>query len=110
MKEGGWVGYMESHDEERCAYKQTQWGNGLLQTDLSVQMQQLEANAAFFFMVSGPKMIWQFENWDMIFREMLTSKEKLFLVKITRQILSLFYGLIKIYQKEMNYIPLIVGC
>lgn len=60
MKEGGWVGYMESHDEERCAYKQTQWGNGLLQTDLSVQMQQLEANAAFFFMVSGPKMIWQF--------------------------------------------------
>ena len=35
-------------------------GNGLLQTDLSVQMQQLEANAAFFFMVSGPKMIWQF--------------------------------------------------
>jgi hypothetical protein len=23
-------GYMESHDEERCAYKQTQWGNGAL--------------------------------------------------------------------------------
>lgn len=52
MKEGGWVGYMESHDEERCAYKQTQWGNGLLQTDLSVQMQQLEANAAFSLLVS----------------------------------------------------------
>lgn len=60
MKEGGWVGYMESHDEERCAYKQTRWGNGLLQTDLAVRMQQLEANAAFFFTVSGPKMIWQF--------------------------------------------------
>ena len=60
MAEGGWVGYMESHDEERCAYKQTQWGNGILQTDLAAQMKQLEANAAFFFTVSGPKMIWQF--------------------------------------------------
>lgn len=54
------VSYMESHDEERAAYKQVTWGNGWIKTDLSKRMQQLEANAAFFFTVPGPKMIWQF--------------------------------------------------
>jgi hypothetical protein len=51
---------MESHDEERAAYKQIQWGNGKLKTDLTARMSQLSANAAFFFTVPGPKMIWQF--------------------------------------------------
>lgn len=60
LTEGSWVGYMESHDEERCAYVQTQWGNGNLKTDLNTRMKQLETNAAFFFTVCGPKMIWQF--------------------------------------------------
>lgn len=55
-----WVGFMESHDEERMGYKQTQWGNGVLQTDLPTRIRQLAANAAFFFTVPGPKMIWQF--------------------------------------------------
>ena len=55
-----WVGFMESHDEERMAYKQSQWGNGTLKTDLATRMKQLEANAAFTLMVPGPKMIWQF--------------------------------------------------
>ena len=54
------VSYMESHDEERAAYKQTQWGNGILKTNLNAQMSQLATNAAFFFTVPGPKMIWQF--------------------------------------------------
>ena len=54
------ISYMESHDEERAAYKQTQWGNGQLKTDLNARMSQLGANAAFFFTVPGPKMIWQF--------------------------------------------------
>ena len=54
------VSYMESHDEERAAYKQSQWGNGILKTDLSARMKQLSANAAFFFTVPGPKMLWQF--------------------------------------------------
>ncbi|MCD8080758.1 MAG: alpha-amylase, partial [Bacteroides sp.] len=57
---GGWVGYMESHDEERMAYKQTQWGNYDLKDNLKDRMSQLETNAAFFFTVPGPKMIWQF--------------------------------------------------
>lgn len=54
------VSYMESHDEQRMAYKQTMWGNGVLKTDLSARMSQLATNAAFFFTVPGPKMVWQF--------------------------------------------------
>lgn len=54
------VSYMESHDEERAAYKQAQYGNGILKTDLGARMTQLGANAAFFFTVPGPKMVWQF--------------------------------------------------
>lgn len=54
------VSYMESHDEERAGYKQTQEGYGILKTDLTARMSQLEANAAFFFTVPGPKMVWQF--------------------------------------------------
>ena len=54
------VSYMESHDEERAAYKQTAYASGILKTDLGARMSQLSANAAFFFTVPGPKMIWQF--------------------------------------------------
>lgn len=59
-KNPAWVGFMESHDEERTAYKQTQWGNAGLKTDLEKRMNQLAVNTAFFLMVPGPKMIWQF--------------------------------------------------
>lgn len=55
-----WVGFMESHDEDRMSYKQTQWGVGVLKTDLSVRMNQLKTNTAFFLTVPGPKMVWQF--------------------------------------------------
>ena len=54
------ISYMESHDEERLAYKQVTWGNGIIKTNLSARMSQLSTNAAFFFTVPGPKMIWQF--------------------------------------------------
>lgn len=54
------VSYMESHDDERISYKQTRWGNGILKTNLDARMSQLGTNAAFFFTVPGPKMIWQF--------------------------------------------------
>lgn len=55
-----WVGFMESHDEERMGYKQTQWGDGVLKTELAVRMKQLALNTAFFLTVPGPKMLWQF--------------------------------------------------
>jgi hypothetical protein len=60
MPAGSWVGFMESHDEERMGYKQTQWGSGTLKTSIADRMKQLATNAAFFLTVSGPKMIWQF--------------------------------------------------
>lgn len=49
------VGYMESHDEERVAFEQNKSN-----FDLATKMQRLKLNAAFFFMVPGPKMLWQF--------------------------------------------------
>lgn len=50
------VGYMESHDEERVAWDLKRSSS----QNLSQQMQRLKLNAALFFMVPGPKMIWQF--------------------------------------------------
>ena len=57
------VGYMESHDEERLMFKNLEFGNssGNYSTkDLDVALDRMEAAAAFFFTVPGPKMIWQF--------------------------------------------------
>ncbi len=59
MPFGSIVGFMESHDEERTAYKQKEWGNGI-KDNLDAKMQRQELNAAFFLTVPGPKMIWQF--------------------------------------------------
>jgi 1,4-alpha-glucan branching enzyme len=47
---------MESHDEERVAWDLK---NSSSQS-LAHQMQRLKLNAALFFLVPGPKMIWQF--------------------------------------------------
>ena len=60
MPFGSLVGYMESHDEERLSYKQTQWGVSGVKDNLEMRMKRLALNAAFFFTVPGPKMIWQF--------------------------------------------------
>jgi 1,4-alpha-glucan branching enzyme len=54
------VSYMESHDEERTAYVQLSEGSAFIKNNLDVRMSLLSANAAFFFTVPGPKMIWQF--------------------------------------------------
>ena len=59
-KEPAWVGYMESHDEERVSYKQKTYGNYDFKANLATRMDQLEVNAAFFLTVPGPKMVWQF--------------------------------------------------
>lgn len=60
MPFGSLVSYMESHDEERTAYKALTWGNGECKTNLEVRSKRLGLNAAFTFLVPGPKMIWQF--------------------------------------------------
>jgi hypothetical protein len=50
------VGYMESHDEERVAWDLKRSSS----QSLAQQMQRLKLNAGLFFLVPGPKMIWQF--------------------------------------------------
>ena len=60
MPFGGYVGFMESHDEERTSYKAKTWGAGEISKSLAERMQRAALNAAFFFTVPGPKMVWQF--------------------------------------------------
>lgn len=67
-KNRGWnsanlVGYMESHDEERLMYKNLMYGNasGSYNTKtLAVALERMKTAGAFFFLIPGPKMIWQF--------------------------------------------------
>ena len=59
MPFGSLVGFQESHDEERTAYKALKWGNGIT-ADLAARMKRAELNAAFSLLIPGPKMIWQF--------------------------------------------------
>jgi len=57
------VTYMESHDEERLMYKTLKFGNssGTYNTrELATALKRMELNAAFFFTIPGPKMVWQF--------------------------------------------------
>ena len=68
FKVRGWtqphlVTYMESHDEERLMYKNLQFGNasGSYTTkDIYTALHRMEMCAAFFTMIPGPKMIWEF--------------------------------------------------
>ncbi|MBW7846869.1 MAG: T9SS type A sorting domain-containing protein [Bacteroidales bacterium] len=68
-KKRGWenphlVGYMESHDEERLMYKNKKYGNNSNSyhnpRNLNIAVKRNAAAAAMFFLVPGPKMIWQF--------------------------------------------------
>lgn len=67
-KEKGWdnpyaVGYMESHDEERLMYKNLEFGNSSSSydvTELNTALERMELASAFFYLIPGPKMIWQF--------------------------------------------------
>lgn len=57
------VGYMESHDEERIAFKCETYGNA--NGDYNVKgiptmLQRVAMDALFFYTVPGPKMLWQF--------------------------------------------------
>ena len=63
FSESGLVAYMESHDEERLMYKNLTYGNSEGDydiTEMNTALQRNELAAAFFFCLTGPKMIWQF--------------------------------------------------
>ena len=55
----GWVTFMESHDEERMAYKQERYGHSSIKGNEKNSMQNLALNAVCFLGMPGPKMIWQ---------------------------------------------------
>ena len=55
----GWVTFMESHDEERMAYKQEKYGHSSIKGNLVNSMKNLGLNAVCFLGTPGPKMIWQ---------------------------------------------------
>lgn len=55
-----WVGYAESHDEERNMYKAKAYGTGDLKTDSIERVGRVPLKMAFSTLLPGPKMIWQF--------------------------------------------------
>lgn len=55
----GWVTFMESHDEERMAYKQEKYGHSSIKGNEKNSMENLAMNAVCFLGMPGPKMIWQ---------------------------------------------------
>jgi len=69
-----WVGYAESHDEERNFYKAKMYGDGTIKTDSIVRINRVPLNIAFATLLPGPKMIWEFEemgydysiNWGIV--------------------------------------------
>lgn len=56
------VAYLESHDEERLAYKQIKYGNSLIKNDHEAQCRRLGSAAAQMILVPGAHMIWQFSE------------------------------------------------
>ena len=58
---GSTVSYLESHDEQRLAYKQKTWGVAKVK-DTAIAMQRLGSAAAQMLMAPGAHMIWQFSE------------------------------------------------
>lgn len=64
---GSTVSYLESHDEQRLAYKQNQWGEAGVKGNLTNSMHRLGSAAAQMLLAPGAHMIWQFSelgNYD----------------------------------------------
>lgn len=57
-----WVGYAESHDEERNFYKALTYGAANITTDSVARLSRIPANIAFTTLLPGPKMLWEFEE------------------------------------------------
>ena len=55
------IPYMESHDEERIMFETVTYGNGF-SGDTTASLQRMEAIAAMYMTIPGPKMLWQFEE------------------------------------------------
>lgn len=60
---GSTVSYAESHDEERMAYKISQWGVAGVKGNTEVACRRLGSVAAQMLMTPGAHMIWQFQEF-----------------------------------------------
>ncbi len=59
---GTTVSYLESHDEQRLAYQQDQYGVAGVKGNVEVSMQRLGSAAAQMILSPGSHMIWQFSE------------------------------------------------
>ncbi len=59
---GSTVSYLESHDEQRLAYKQNQYGEKGVKGNVSNSMHRLGSAAAQMILAPGAHMIWQFSE------------------------------------------------
>lgn len=59
---GSTVSYLESHDEQRLAYKQEQWGVAGVKGNVPNSMHRLGSAAAQMILAPGAHMIWQFSE------------------------------------------------
>ena len=55
------IPFPESHDEERLAYNCETYGNGFA-NDTITTLKRMQAAAAVYMAITGPKMLWQFEE------------------------------------------------
>lgn len=55
-----WIGYAESHDEERNFYQAKTYGVGLVAADSIARIKRVPLNIAFATLIQGPKMIYEF--------------------------------------------------
>ena len=56
----GRINNIETHDEERVAYKAITWGDTYVKNNWAVISKRLQAVYAFHFLTPYPKMMWQF--------------------------------------------------
>jgi len=59
---GSTVAYLESHDEERLAYKQQKYGASGIKGNAATSCRRLASAAAQMILVPGSHMIWQFSE------------------------------------------------
>ena len=62
MSHGGYVSYMESHDEERMQASILSYATAPFKEDVSERVRRNALAAAFCLTVPGPKMLWQFQE------------------------------------------------
>lgn len=56
------VAYLESHDEQRLAYKQIKFGQGQVKNNHALAMRRIGSAAAQMILCPGAHMIWQFSE------------------------------------------------